>query len=99
MSCVYLILSFVVSFSIYIEREGSTVKMVGQWWKEGDEKVVIRCCNDQRDRIEMECVEKSCEIGNDQTFLFTDTLGDPICRIRNTPRFTMLVNFSLHRSY
>ncbi|KAF3555376.1 hypothetical protein F2Q69_00011895 [Brassica cretica] len=65
--------------------------MVGQWWKEGDEKVVIRCYNDQRDRIEMECVEKSCEIGNDQTFLFTDTLGDPICRIRNTPRFTMLV--------
>ncbi|KAG2327566.1 hypothetical protein Bca4012_036570 [Brassica carinata] len=39
----------------------------------------------------MEFVEKSCEIGNDQTFLFTDTLGDPICRIRNTPLFTMLV--------
>ncbi|KAJ4903247.1 Acyl-CoA N-acyltransferases (NAT) superfamily protein [Raphanus sativus] len=65
--------------------------MVGQWGKEDDEKVVIRCYNDRRDRIQMECVEKSCEIGNDQTFLFTDTLGDPICRIRNTPLCTMLV--------
>lgn len=68
--------------------------MVGQWGEEDDEKVVIRCYDDRRDRIEMECVEKSCEIGHDdQTFLFTDTLGDPICRIRNTPLFTMLVFF------
>ncbi|KAG2285923.1 hypothetical protein Bca52824_045527 [Brassica carinata] len=65
--------------------------MVGQWRKEDDEKVVIRCYNDLRDIIQMEWVEKSCEIGNDQTFLFTDTLGDPLCRIRNTPIFTMLV--------
>ena len=69
--------------------------MVGQWGKEDDEKVVIRCYNDLRDIIQMEWVEKSCEIGNDQTFLFTDTLGDPLCRIRNTPLSTMLVNFSL----
>ncbi|ESQ51515.1 hypothetical protein EUTSA_v10016773mg [Eutrema salsugineum] len=65
--------------------------MVGQWKEEDDEEVVIRCYDDRRDRIEMECVERSCEIGHDQTFLFTDSLGDPICRIRNTPLFTMLV--------
>ncbi|CAH2060079.1 unnamed protein product [Thlaspi arvense] len=65
--------------------------MVGQWREEDDEEVVIRCYDDRRDRSEMECVEKSCEIGHDQTSLFTDTLGDPICRIRNTPLFTMLV--------
>lgn len=72
------------------------VKMVGQWGKEDVEEVMIRCYDDRRDRFEMDCVEKSCEIGHDhQTFLFTDTLGDPICRIRNTPLFTMLVNLSL----
>ncbi|KFK23396.1 hypothetical protein AALP_AAs60744U000300 [Arabis alpina] len=66
--------------------------MVGQWGKEDEEEVVIRCYDDRRDRIEMDCLEKSCEIGHDhQTLLFTDTLGDPICRIRNTPLFTMLV--------
>ncbi|KAL1205214.1 putative N-acetyltransferase HLS1 [Cardamine amara subsp. amara] len=66
--------------------------MVGQWEKEDEEEVVIRCYDDRRDRTQMECVEKSCEIGHDhQTFLFTDTLGDPICRIRNCPLFTMLV--------
>ncbi|CAL9234908.1 unnamed protein product [Arabidopsis halleri] len=66
--------------------------MVGQWEEEVDEEVVIRCYDDRRDRIEMGRVEKSCEIGHDhQTLLFTDTLGDPICRIRNSPFFIMLV--------
>ncbi|KAG7573038.1 Acyl-CoA N-acyltransferase [Arabidopsis suecica] len=66
--------------------------MVGQWQEEVDEEVVIRCYDDRRDRIQMGRVEKSCEIGHDhQTLLFTDTLGDPICRIRNSPFFIMLV--------
>ncbi|EFH38674.1 hypothetical protein ARALYDRAFT_920751 [Arabidopsis lyrata subsp. lyrata] len=70
--------------------------MVGQWEEEVDEEVVIRCYDDSRDRIQMGRVEKSCEIGHDQqTLLFTDTLGDPICRIRNSPFFIMLVKISL----
>ena len=74
--------------------------MVGQWEEEVDEEVVIRCYDDRRDRIQMGRMEKSCEIGHDhQTLLFTDTLGDPICRIRNSPFFIMLVNFSLSFSF
>ncbi|EOA29295.1 hypothetical protein CARUB_v10025573mg [Capsella rubella] len=66
--------------------------MLGQWEEEVDEEVMIRCYDERRDRIQMERVEKSCEIGHDdQTLLSTDSLGDPICRIRNSPLFTMLV--------
>ncbi|CAN8247456.1 unnamed protein product [Cochlearia groenlandica] len=69
--------------------------VAGQWRTEeedGDEEVVIRYYDDRKDKFKMEHIEKSCEIGHDnQNFIFTDTLGDPICRIRNTPLFTMLV--------
>lgn len=91
-------LSFLFTFHFpYIyKRESVRKRMVGQWGKEVDEEVVIRCYDERRDRIQMDRVEKSCEIGHDhQTLLFTDTLGDPICRIRNSPLFIMLVNFSL----
>ncbi|XP_010510412.1 PREDICTED: probable N-acetyltransferase HLS1 [Camelina sativa] len=66
--------------------------MVGQWEEEVDGQVVIRCYDERRDIIQMNRVEKSCEIcHDDQTLLSTDSLGDPICRIRNSPLFTMLV--------
>lgn len=82
------------SFLIPIQRNKERKIMAGQWGEEVVEEVVIRCYDDPRDRSQIDCVEKSCEIGHDyQTLLFTDTLGDPICRIRNNPLFTMLVIF------
>ncbi|XP_010558876.1 PREDICTED: probable N-acetyltransferase HLS1 [Tarenaya hassleriana] len=58
--------------------------------EEEEEVVVIRSYDHRTDRVRVECLERSCEIGhNDKIFLFTDTLGDPMCRIRNSPLYLM----------
>ncbi|KAL5556812.1 hypothetical protein UlMin_039048 [Ulmus minor] len=60
----------------------------------GDEKpiIIIREYDPEKDRIKVEEVEKKCEAGpSGKTSLFTDLLGDPICRVRNSPAFLMLV--------
>jgi hypothetical protein len=42
-------------------------------------------------------VERECEVGSSwgggsgKMCLFTDLLGDPLCRIRNSPAYLMLV--------
>ncbi|XP_010521965.1 PREDICTED: probable N-acetyltransferase HLS1 [Tarenaya hassleriana] len=60
--------------------------------EDGEEVVVIRSYDHCTDRARVERLERSCEIGhNDRIFLFTDTLGDPICRIRNSLLHNMLV--------
>ncbi|KAL3750511.1 hypothetical protein ACJRO7_011502 [Eucalyptus globulus] len=53
----------------------------------------IRSYDGEKDRARVEELERGCEIVGpaDRVFLFTDTLGDPICRIRNSPSFYMLV--------
>ncbi|XP_052185103.1 probable N-acetyltransferase HLS1 [Diospyros lotus] len=52
----------------------------------------IRRYNGQRDRAAVEDLERRCEVGPAKhVFLFTDSLGDPICRIRNSPLYKMLV--------
>ncbi|KAL2542895.1 Acyl-CoA N-acyltransferases (NAT) superfamily protein [Abeliophyllum distichum] len=57
-----------------------------------DEKIEIRSYNGEIDRVRMEDLERRCEVGPaEHVFLFTDTMGDPICRIRNSPMFNMLV--------
>jgi len=44
------------------------------------------------DRAQVENLERKCEVGpSESVFLFTDTMGDPICRIRNSPMYMMLV--------
>ncbi|KAI9194325.1 hypothetical protein LWI28_005088 [Acer negundo] len=58
----------------------------------GYEELIIRSYDVQTDRIRVEDLEKRCEVGpTERVFLFTDTLGDPICRIRNSPMYKMLV--------
>lgn len=55
-------------------------------------EVVIRSYDQQKDRARVEDLERSCEVGPaDRAFLYTDTLGDPICRIRSSPAYKMLV--------
>ncbi|KAJ4969977.1 hypothetical protein NE237_003076 [Protea cynaroides] len=54
--------------------------------------IKIRSFNYEIDRRRIEDFEQKCEVGTSKrVFLFTDTMGDPICRIRNSPQYKMLV--------
>ncbi|KAJ0454564.1 putative transcription regulator GNAT family [Helianthus annuus] len=54
--------------------------------------VVVREYNPKTDSERVEQVESSCEVGpNGELSLYTDLLGDPICRVRNSPAYLMLV--------
>ncbi|KAJ9543490.1 hypothetical protein OSB04_023197 [Centaurea solstitialis] len=56
------------------------------------EEVKVRRYDGNMDRAGVELLERRCEVGPSQhVFLFTDTMGDPISRIRNTPLYIMLV--------
>ncbi|XP_022979568.1 probable N-acetyltransferase HLS1 [Cucurbita maxima] len=63
--------------------------------KKGDEKitVIIREVNEERDTEMVEKLERSCEIGSKLggASIFTDMMGDPLCRIRFYPLHIMLV--------
>ncbi|MED6131672.1 hypothetical protein PIB30_011824 [Stylosanthes scabra] len=52
----------------------------------------IRRYESESDGAKVEELERRCEVGpSESIFLFTDTMGDPICRIRNSPMYIMLV--------
>lgn len=56
--------------------------------------VVVRVYDVARDRVGVEEVERACEVGcsgGGKMCLFTDLLGDPLCRIRHSPDSLMLV--------
>ncbi|XP_052205512.1 probable N-acetyltransferase HLS1 [Diospyros lotus] len=54
--------------------------------------VRVREFDAQRDIKGVEEVERRCEVGPaGEISLFTDLLGDPMCRVRNSPAFIMLV--------
>ncbi|KAF8410205.1 hypothetical protein HHK36_002727 [Tetracentron sinense] len=59
----------------------------------GEEGVlVLREFDPQKDCLGVEEVERRCEVGpSGKMSLFTDLLGDPICRVRHSPAFLMLV--------
>jgi len=46
-----------------------------------------------RDRAAVERLERACEVGpsGGKLCLFTDLLGDPLCRVRHSPAYLMLV--------
>ncbi|GAU26115.1 hypothetical protein TSUD_225780 [Trifolium subterraneum] len=55
-------------------------------------KVVVREFEVNKDRERVEEVERTCEVGpSNKLSLFTDMLGDPICRLRHSPSYLMLV--------
>uniref|UniRef100_A0A2P2Q3Y2 N-acetyltransferase n=1 Tax=Rhizophora mucronata TaxID=61149 RepID=A0A2P2Q3Y2_RHIMU len=59
---------------------------------EGERAIVVREFDSSKDVVGVEEVERSCEAGpSGKLSLFTDLLGDPICRVRNSPAFLMLV--------
>ncbi|KAG9160495.1 hypothetical protein Leryth_022320 [Lithospermum erythrorhizon] len=58
----------------------------------GGEEIVVREYDEVKDGSQVEEVERKCEVGpSGKLCLFTDLLGDPLCRIRNSPAFLMLV--------
>jgi len=60
--------------------------------------VVVREFDPNRDRERVEAVERICEVGpSGKLSLFTDMLGDPICRVRHSPAFLMLVYISTNQ--
>ncbi|CAJ2646078.1 unnamed protein product [Trifolium pratense] len=57
-----------------------------------DELVLVREFEVNKDRERVEEVERTCEVGpSNKLSLFTDMLGDPICRLRHSPSYLMLV--------
>ncbi|CAH8263182.1 unnamed protein product [Arabidopsis lyrata] len=54
--------------------------------------VEVREYDPSRDLATVEDVERRCEVGpTGKLSLFTDLLGDPICRVRHSPSYLMLV--------
>ncbi|XP_039144418.1 probable N-acetyltransferase HLS1 [Dioscorea cayenensis subsp. rotundata] len=55
--------------------------------------LTIRSYDKERDRSRVEELERNCEVGSRKksSVLLTDTLGDPLCRIVNSPMYEMLV--------
>ncbi|RZC78079.1 hypothetical protein C5167_002295 [Papaver somniferum] len=53
--------------------------------------IKIRDYDDNIDKIRIQNLERICKVGQMAPFLLMDTMGDPICRIRNSPLFKMLV--------
>ncbi|KAL9229831.1 hypothetical protein vseg_005257 [Gypsophila vaccaria] len=55
-------------------------------------KVIVREFERERDLAQVEEVERICEVGpTSKVSIFTHLLGDPLCRIRHSPLFLMLV--------
>ncbi|XP_057959425.1 probable N-acetyltransferase HLS1 [Malania oleifera] len=57
-----------------------------------ENRILIREFNEDRDIEEVEKLEKNCEIGSKRGIsIFTNMMGDPLCRIRLYPVHVMLV--------
>lgn len=52
-------------------------------------KFIIRSYEDHSDRVQVEDLERRCKVGPSESVLYT--MGDPMCRIRNSPMYIMLV--------
>lgn len=63
--------------------------------EEEEEDVTVREFDgaSDHDRAAVERLERACEVGPSagKLCLFTDLLGDPLCRVRHSPAFLMLV--------
>lgn len=70
------------------------------------EMLVVREFDVERDISAVEEMERRCDVGpSGKTSIYTDCMGDPICRIRHSPAYLMLVRThfyskiaNLHRS-
>lgn len=82
----------VASLIFLLHFYAETVVFVVYFENKMSYKVKIRCYDEKLDRAGVEDLERRCEVGPAQhVCLYTDTMGDPICRIRNSPIYNMLV--------
>lgn len=59
----------------------------------GGAVVVVREYEEKKDCKAVEEMENGCEVGpSGKLSLYTDLLGDPICRVRNSPAYLMLAS-------
>lgn len=62
--------------------------------------VVVREYCEERDKASVEKMERQCDVGQKgKPSIFTDLLGDPICRVRHFPSHVMLVNTIYTHTY
>lgn len=60
--------------------------------EEARDYVKIRAYNKETDLEKVLDLERNCEVGSKKRpILVTDCLGDPLCRVRNSPLYHMLV--------
>lgn len=65
---------------------------------QGAEEVVVRFYNKTTDLAKVVDWERKCEAGpGGQVALLQDVLGDPLCRVRHFPAYSMLVKTRLRR--
>lgn len=76
-----------------------SLKMAAKSWPktpletQEESLVVVREYDGERHKIEVEKMERLCEVGQGgKPSLVTDLMGDPICRIRHFPIHVMLVS-------
>ncbi|KAI4381248.1 hypothetical protein MLD38_007340 [Melastoma candidum] len=66
---------------------------------DGTTSLVVREYDHDNDRLQVEDVERRCEVGRGGNLsIYTDLLGDPLCRVRNSPTFHMLVAESVEEA-
>lgn len=60
-------------------------------------EVVVREYDQETDREKAEDLERKCEVGpSGKLSIYTDLLGDPVCRVRQSPAFLMLVLYYIY---
>ncbi|MQM11351.1 hypothetical protein Taro_044259 [Colocasia esculenta] len=65
-------------------------------------ELIIRCFSRRKDTARVEELERRCEAapaGKATVVLQVDTMGDPLCRVRNSSMHRMLVAPFLNYSY
>lgn len=96
--------NIIMSVRIAAAEEPSKPWVVSEEEEDVKEKaaasVVVREYDEERDKAEVEALERLCEVGQrGKPTLVTDLLGDPICRVRHFPLHIMLVSLSLSLSH
>lgn len=61
--------------------------------------VGVREYDPKRDGLGVEDVERRCEVGpSGKVSLLMDFMGDPICRVRNSPAYLVLVTPTIRKN-
>lgn len=92
-----------MSCSVYHIISNMSVKVAAEYLPKqacrvetAEKKVVVVREYEKREKLAVEELERQCEVGQQQQgkpSLFTNLMGDPLCRARHVPLHIMLVIF------